>query len=144
MPAAALLPNHVLVKMSPDDRKLLGKAGRTAAECIERAEARTERAAQKLFASWLSLRSIYFIQARADKRSTIRAGHCDFSIFHAGKVLFIEMKGPGGRLSPDQETCIAELIEKGFSVVVAHSAVEAIASTKQFIGVLQDGLSSIL
>jgi VRR-NUC domain len=130
-----LLPDHVLEKMSPADRKALGKGGVTASEAIAKAEAKSERAAQKLFASWLSLRSIYFITARPDKRSTIRIGHCDFSIFHAGKVLFVEMKGPRGRLSEEQEQCIGELLDKGFRVALAYSAVEAIQVTREFFGV---------
>jgi VRR-NUC domain len=130
-----LLPNRILEKMSPADRKELGKAGRTAAECIERAEARTERAAQKLFGSWLSLRSVYFIQARSDKRSTIRVGHPDFSIFHAGKVMFIEMKSPSGQLSQEQNECRLGLSRQGFTVAVARGAAEAIAVTKEFFGI---------
>jgi VRR-NUC domain len=121
--------------MDPADRKLLRKAGLTAEECIERAQARTERAAQKLFASWLSLRSIYFIQARADKRSTIRVGHPDFSVFRDGKVLFIEMKGDGGQLSQEQEQRIGELLDQGFRVALAYSAIEAIQVTREFLGV---------
>lgn len=129
-----LLPDHVLRLMSPGDRKELGKAGLLASECIEKAQARSERAEQKTFASWLGLRGLYYIQARTDKRSTIRVGHPDFSIFRAGRVLFVEMKGEGGRLSEEQEQCISELTSEGFQVVVAHSALEAILATRHFLG----------
>jgi VRR-NUC domain len=82
----------------------------------------------------LSLRGLYFVTPRSDKRSTIKPGHPDFSIFHAGKVLFVEMKTQTGRLSDEQEQCIAELTAKRFPVVIARNALEAIQATREFVG----------
>lgn len=130
---SAILPDHVLKLMSDRDRAELGKAGWLASECLEKAEQRSERASQKTFASWLGLRGIYFIQARSDKRSTIRVGHPDFTIFARGRVLFVEMKSPTGRLSEEQQRCIAELTAEGFPVVIARNALEAILATRQFL-----------
>jgi hypothetical protein len=87
-----ILPDRVLRLMSPADRQQLGKAGMTIEECQARYALKTERAEQKLFASWLTQRVFYFIQARADRRSTIRAGHPDFTILHSGRTLLLELK----------------------------------------------------
>jgi hypothetical protein len=129
-----VLPNHVLKLMEPADRKALGKAGVTAEEAIAKAEARSERQSQRTFSNWLSLRELYFITPRSDKRSTIKPGHPDFTILAGGRVLFIEMKTPAGRLRYEQEQCIAELIAKGFPVVIARNELEAIRATRQFLG----------
>jgi hypothetical protein len=118
--------------MSPADRLALGKAGWTADESLAKSEARTERAEQKIFSQWLNLNQVYYIQPRPDRKSGIKVGHPDFSIFRAGKALFIEMKAPGGRLSEEQKRCIGELVDQGFSVELAYSAGEAIIKTREF------------
>ena len=130
-----ILPDHILEKMDPRDRAELGRAGLTATECAERAAVKSERAEQRLFSSWLSLRGIYFVRPRDDKKSTVRAGHPDYSLFHAGKVLFVEMKVPGGRLSEEQNECALKLTEAGFEVATTYGAAEAIAKTRQFFGI---------
>jgi VRR-NUC domain len=130
-----ILPAHILEKMDPRDRAQLGRAGLTATECAERSAVKSERAEQRLFSSWLSLRGIYFVRPRDDKKSTIRTGHPDYSLFHSGKVLFVEMKVPGGRLSEEQNECMMQLRKAGFTVVTAYGAAEAIAKTRQFFGI---------
>lgn len=129
-----LLPENVLQKMSPEDRAMLGRAGMTAEEASAKSEARSERQSQRTFSSWLSLREIYFITPRSDKKSTIKPGHPDFTIFARGRVLFIEMKTSTGRLSDEQSQCVAELIAEGFTVVIARNALAAIVATRRFLG----------
>lgn len=74
---------------------------------------------QDPFAAWLTGQGIYFIQARRDRRSTIKVGHPDFSIFlPGGKTLFIETKRPGGKTRPSQVACIEKLRAAGFAAHV--------------------------
>ena len=58
-----VLPNNILVRMSPADRKQLGKAGLTAAECAEKAAVKNERELQKLIANELLRNGIYYTQS---------------------------------------------------------------------------------
>jgi hypothetical protein len=124
------LPEKVLRLMSPEDRRLIGQQSASEAQCALCAS--LERRQQKLFASWLQYRELYYIQARSDKRSTIRVGHPDFTIFHNHKVLFIEMKSENGVLSTDQQECGLRLMKQGFVWLVCHNAREAIDQTKEF------------
>lgn len=81
---------------------------------------------QRVFSRLLSQRAIQFINPRSDQKSTIYPGHPDFTIFLPnGKTLMIEMKVPGGKLSPPQIGRIAALRSIGHQVEVAWSADEA-------------------
>jgi hypothetical protein len=94
-----------------------------------------ERAEQKLFAAWLTQHALYFFQARSDKRSTIRVGHPDFTIFENGRTVFTGMKKARTQPSADQICCMDMLRDRGFTTVIAQSAVQAIELTKDFLGI---------
>jgi hypothetical protein len=129
----ALLPTRILELMSPVDKKALGRAGWTADESLAKSEARSERAEQRTFRSWLSLNDIAFISARPDKKSTIGIGLPDFCVLFPNQpAIFIEMKVTA-KLSDDQRRVIAWLEEKGFKVTIARSAAQAISYVKSFI-----------
>jgi len=49
----------------------------------------------------------------------------DRMILGQGKVLFLEFKRQGGKLTPGQEAMIDELREAGFAADVVHSCEEA-------------------
>lgn len=120
--------------MNPKDRPK-GNAGRTAQEARVWSIARTERRNQHLFAQWLYLHErdgeLVWNQARTDKKSTMRAGFPDFSIFKNGRTLFIEMKAPCGTLERDQ-LCFQQRLERQqFWFFVCYSAEEAIELVRQ-------------
>jgi hypothetical protein len=108
----------------------------TAAEAQARYALKTERAEQKIFAAWLSRHEIYFITAQANRRSTIRVGHPDFSIFHGSRTLFLEMKAPHAQPSREQIQCLNELRTAGFSAEIVRSAASAIETTKGYFGLV--------
>ncbi len=126
----SVLPEHVLRLMTPEERARIGQ--QSASEAQDSCGANLERRQQKLFVSWMQLVGLYYIQARADKRSTIRVGHPDFTIFHSQKVLLIEMKSDLGVLSVDQQECGLSLVNQGFVVLICRNASEAIDQTKEF------------
>jgi hypothetical protein len=130
-----ILPAHILEKMDQRDRAQLGRAGLTASECAERAAVKSERAEQRLFSSWLSLRAIPYVTPRADKKSTIAQGWPDFSIFYNAKAYFVEMKSLAGKVSSEQEECHKELIKAGFKVDICYDAAQAIEGTRRFFGI---------
>lgn len=57
-----------------------------------------------------------YIHARTDQRSTIAVGCQDFTIFAPGRVLCIECKKIGGKLSLEQQAWALEMRKLGFEV----------------------------
>ena len=61
-----------------------------------------------------------------------RRGWADFQIFHAdGRVMFLEVKRPGGRLSPDQQRIGDHLKKAGHAFAVVDNLEAAIAMWRQ-------------
>lgn len=58
------------------------------------------------------------------KRSGLKAGVPDLMIGYRGVMSFIEIKGPRGKLSPEQRDCHARLDDAGFRVALCRSIVE--------------------
>ena len=95
-----------------------------------KALARNEIKEQRVFSRLLCQKRILFINPRPDVKSTIYRGHPDFTIFLPNRqTLFIEMKAPGGRFSPEQIGRIEALRAIGHLVEIAYSADEAFKIT---------------
>ncbi len=61
-------------------------------------------------------------------RMGTRRGWADFQIFHTdGRVMFLEVKRPGGRLSPDQQRIADHMLAAGHAFEVVDSISAAIA-----------------
>lgn len=97
------LPEKILRAMDPADRKAMGRAGLTRAECQAVADRRAETALQKDMRNELAQRNLFFVSSRMDKRTTLPKGMPDFFIFPpGGRSLAVEAKVHGGDLSPEQ------------------------------------------
>jgi hypothetical protein len=96
---------------------------------------KTEKLVHHTFEAWLRLNELPFIHSRMDKKSTIRVGWPDFSIFSEGKTVFVEFKQAGKQLSQEQVAVAAELISKGFEVSVQTEPGQAILWTKSALGI---------
>jgi VRR-NUC domain-containing protein len=93
-----------------------------------------EKHEQDKFRAWLRMHEVYEITPRSDKRSTIKKGHPDHSLFHfQARVQFIEMKAPSGILSADQLERIAELKARGHDVQICYSAEDAIRAARKYL-----------
>lgn len=104
--------------MSSEDRKSLGKAGMTTHEASHSELRKAENILQVQIARLLDQRGIFFSRARMDKRTTVRVGMFDFTIYlPTGKYLAVEVKAPGGTLSQFQEKVFAEFWSKTGQVV---------------------------
>ena len=89
---SAVLPDHVLRLLTPEQRKALGKAGVTASEAQAKYQRTAEKQIHEAVRRWLSLRQIPFIHSRMDKASTIQKGWPDFTILHKGRAFCLELK----------------------------------------------------
>jgi hypothetical protein len=96
---------------------------------------KSEKLIHARFEAWLRLNEISFVHSRMDKKSTIREGWPDFSVFGPnGKTCFVEIKLPGGELSVDQMTVMLELLRKGHTYHICQSDAEAITWTSGRLG----------
>ncbi len=88
----------------------MGRAGMTAAEGQAVVEAKTEKELQNHCINWLRLHCHCYLQIPFGKKTGIRAGYPDITVFlPGGKVLLVEAKSPaGGELSEEQESFHAE------------------------------------
>ncbi len=77
-----------------------------------------------------------FVNAAALKASGMTAGVPDLLILKGGQLHALELKAPGGRLSPSQRGIAERMLECGALVAVAHSLDEALV-TLEFWGVLK-------
>jgi hypothetical protein len=121
--------------MSPEDRQAIRQP--SAEEAQEKWRRRLERDEQRILVSWLTLQEeaslLVFDWSRTDRRTTNRKGIPDFRIFLGGRVLFGEMKLPGGKLSPDQVEMAEKFSRTGCGVEVWASAQEGIARIKLWL-----------
>jgi hypothetical protein len=110
--------------MNPADQEYYRKRGELPDPKKQaRALQRNERGEQRVFSRLLHQRKIPFVNPRPDQKSTIAEGHPDYTIFLPhGRLLMLEMKVPGGRLSPQQIARIEELRAIGHRVEIAWSA----------------------
>jgi len=128
-----VIPSRILDKMDPKDRPE-GPAGWTAAESQARGARKQEIPEQKTFATELDRREILYLRPRSDKKSTIRKGAPDFTVFiPLGKVIFLEFKAPGAKQTPDQIEFMNAARKAGYRYEVAYSALEAIQILKEEI-----------
>ncbi len=88
------------------------------------------------FVAWLKAEGICYLRARSDKRSTISPGWPDFSIFVAGRALFIECKDIGGKLSADQQLVHDQLRKAGMTVRIAFSLQDCVDAVLEWSGVI--------
>jgi hypothetical protein len=101
-------------------------AAALASPAHERWQVGEERKLNELVCIDLRRRGAYVLVSRTDKRPTIRRGHPDLTVMHLGRVVCIELKARGGRLSADQRECIDDLERAGVPVLVSYSFAESI------------------
>jgi DNA-directed RNA polymerase subunit N (RpoN/RPB10) len=129
------LPERVLSKIDPADRKAMGAAGKTMPEHIAEYSAKLERTLHNDYLAFLrrnGFKDHQIIHASMSWKSHLPVGHPDFLITHGGKFLYIEFKVGANTLDPAQELVIADLIAHGCCVRVLYSHSEAINETIKY------------
>lgn len=108
-----ILPDNILTKMSPEARKALGVAGKTAAECEAALQDTSERKLQSDMVNLLNQKGLFFNRSAFHKRSTGKVGFPDYCIwFKGGSSILVEAKTEKGKLSTEQEQVHQEFYEK--------------------------------
>jgi hypothetical protein len=82
------------------------------------------------------------IEAKIFKGLGVRPGVPDLVILKAGELYALELKAPGGRLSPSQRLTLAAMDECGATVATASSLDEALI-TLEVWGILRRDNSKI-
>src|SRR5437879_13666114 len=82
-----------------------------------------------------------WVNAAALKAMGMTAGVPDLLILKAGQLHALELKAPGGRLTPSQRGIMERMMECGALVAVAHSIDEALV-TLEFGGLLRRNSSN--
>lgn len=96
---------------------------------------KAEKLIHHLFEAWLRLNGLAYVHSRMDKKSTIREGWPDFSVFGpGGKVAFVEIKLKGKELSVSQMEVMLELLRLGQPYQVCYTDAEAIVWTSERMG----------
>lgn len=126
-----ILPDHVLEKMNPSDRKRLGKAGVTMREAIEKAEVKSERDLQNLIANELLRRGIWFTRSAMNKRTTNTVGTPDFLFCVHGLFCAVEVKHAAGKLRIEQSLALSEIRVNGGRAVAVRGFQEFVQFLKE-------------
>jgi hypothetical protein len=131
------LPDHILKRMSPEDRaKLPGAAGLTSDEAIAKADAKSEGELQGLIVQELNRREIEFIQPRFGKKSKMPIGWPDFTFAYQGVPIGLEAKGPRTPTTKEQLDCHERLrrAPNYWRVEVVKSLAEVVAVLREIDG----------
>lgn len=136
------LPENVLRRMSLEDRKSLGKHGRTAKEIqTEQAEV-SEKEIHRQIDQWLRSKDIVFQHERMDGKTRGTVGWPDFTFVWKIEVLpgpngilgiypiGCEVKRPGEVPTPEQLDCHDRMRKNGWTILVVHSLQELIEGLK--------------
>lgn len=120
------LPDHILRKMTPEQRKPLGKAGMTHEEAESKAEAGKELELQGEIAAYLRMKEIVYAKPDPRKKSAFPEGWPDFTFCYRGLFCGVEVKTAVGRLSEAQVKMHEQMRAEpnGAIVIVARSLEE--------------------
>ena len=130
------IPPNLLKCMPKDERKKLGKVGRTWDEIQYQSNARGERLLQKQVAALLTQRDIWHSRSRMDKRTTNQRGTPDFLFVWNGRPYAFECKIGKAEPTEAQINCHCQMRRNGWLVFVVRSLKEA----KEFL----DGKPQVL
>jgi hypothetical protein len=139
-----VIHENILKRMSPADRKAMGKTGWTAQECIERAVIKSERDLQNQIVSYLKCcRGVnWVIWSRMDRPTTLATGTpdicfvteaIDYSLGSSGfryrAAIAFEVKLPGKDLDPAQIEARDAMMEDGWR----HAVIRSLSEAKDFL-----------
>jgi hypothetical protein len=116
-----ILPENILSKMSPADRKKIGKAGVTSEEAALKQIVKSEGELQKLINNELNRREIWFAWSRMNKRTTSKIGTPDFLFSYKGKFCAVEAKHEKREPTKEQRDAIRSIQRNGGTVAVIRT-----------------------
>jgi hypothetical protein len=122
-----IVPKHIWEKMNPADQQHYN-AGHVTDADLENWFKGLEKDMHDQFAGWLERNGFHkkYIHARMDKKTGIGRGVFDFTIWHHGRICFVEFKTDKGRVSEEQTEFLAAQIADRTPAMVAHSYQDAV------------------
>jgi hypothetical protein len=117
--------------MDPRDRAAMGKSGKTAAECREIAEAKTEKHLQQQLEAMLRRNDIVVIRQRMDRKSNTTIGLPDILFALNSIPVAWEVKLPGKNPTDEQKKMHTAMSLNGWQVRVIRSYDEGLNHLKQ-------------
>lgn len=115
------LPDKMLRRMRPEDRKALGKQAMTAEEAIARYTIKSEKDLQNQIGDLLRLRGIWFWTSAMHKATSCTIGAPDFLLCVKGFPMAFEVKLPGKKPEAHQIACHEAMAKNGWCVYVVTS-----------------------
>jgi hypothetical protein len=123
---STVLPNNILMRLRPEDRAKLGKAGMTAEEAEAAFVAKNESELQSIIQTTLQRHGIFVIRNRMDKRPTVAVGVPDLLFSINGQAVAWEVKMPGRKPTQEQVEAMDWMKRNGWEVSVIRSYDEAL------------------
>lgn len=125
------LPNNVLEKMSPHDRKEYAlavghpNAGKTRSEIEQALALKAEKDLQAEIRQYLDLKEIVFINPAMFRKSQLPEGWPDFTFAFRGIPVLWECKSYSGKLRETQERIVTLLVGNGWRFRLIRSVEQA-------------------
>lgn len=132
--SSPILPDAVLRRMSPEDRKKLRKAGVTAEEAQASFVAKNERELQGQIGSMLHRRGIWYDWDTTHRRRVGTLGTPDFLFCYLGKAVAWEVKFAKGKLRPEQESARQVMLSNGWHWSEIRSYQDALDALREIEG----------
>jgi len=127
------IPENIRKCMEPKLRKEMKVL--TLCEVFEKEDRKDELEMHRQLEAYCNCHDIGFVHSRTDKKSTTQKGTPDFVLLWGGYGCAIELKGPHGKLSPEQEKVIQAWTHKSrIPCLVTSSLKEAIEFAHTMLG----------
>ena len=120
-----LFPLHFLEKISPEDRRALGKGGLLVSETLSIAEAKSERELQEQICALLRRRDVPFIRPAMFKKSSLIPGWPDITFVYRGIGLGWECKSASAKPTPAQIEMHTHMERAGWRISIVRSLRQA-------------------
>jgi delta-aminolevulinic acid dehydratase/porphobilinogen synthase len=123
------IPDNIARRMRPEDRAELGIE--TAAEAVERGEARLEADVQRACESWLLRHGVPYLHLSFRARE--KKGWPDLAFPWRGRFVAVELKTATGKATSEQLECLAAMARHG-AVTAILRGYEAFVEFVEAIG----------
>ncbi len=117
-------PNHILKAMNPNDRKALGKRGRTQEEILSQTTAKGEGELQGNLINLLRLRDIAYLSVRFGKRTRITVSWPDITFCYEGVPVAWEVKFGKEKPSDEQKAMHVRMARDGWKIFIIRTIQE--------------------
>lgn len=114
------LGDNVLSKLESDEKKRRGKAGLTTEERTAKRDKRRESELRGQVIGFAERAGIVVDTSDPHRKSRLPSGRPDLLLTKDSRCLYLELKTNYNKLSPEQETYIAKLVQAGNGVFVVR------------------------